>query len=381
MPRTTRHQLAWGPPLGVLLAALILCALAGTAYADVSRKKAIWGPVRVDGVSQFPTYRSLGAGIYMTRVNWNEVAASRPEKALDPADPAYAWPAELDDAVQQARRHGIRVAVTVTGAPAWASGKSDPIWAPRKARDFARFVAAASKRYPSVRLWQIWAEPTQTANFQPLIHENRDPEQDPSIVRPLTREMKRGPHRYARILDAAYAALKKVNRRNLVIGGNTFTTGDVSVLNWIRNLRLANGRPPRMDLYGHNPFSARRPVFGGPPLGYGFADFTDLPILARWIDRHLGRRRSNRGAKIFISELLWPTDHSNFEFNFWVSQETAASWLTDALRETRKWKRIYTLAWLALYDDPPREDGLEVNRGLLTRDGQKKPAYRAYKRG
>jgi hypothetical protein len=193
--------------------------------------------------------------------------------------------------------------------------------------------------------------------------------------------MRRGPHVYARILDATYAALKRVNRKNLVIGGNTFTTGDVSVLNWIENLRLANGRPPRMDMYGHNPFSARRPVFGRPPLGHGFADFSDLPILARWIDRYLGRPRHKAGMKIFISEMFWPTDHPNFEFNFWVTEKTAASWLVDALRTVRRWPRIYTLAWLSLYDDPPRSDGLEVNRGLLTLAGRKKPAYAAYKRG
>src|SRR5687768_15262396 len=113
MPRTTRHPTAWRTPVVVLLAALALCAVAASAHADVSRKKAIWGPVRVDGVSQFPLYRSLGAGIYMTRLNWNDVAPRRPVKALDPADPAYAWPAELDDAVQQARSHGIRMAVMV----------------------------------------------------------------------------------------------------------------------------------------------------------------------------------------------------------------------------------------------------------------------------
>ena len=38
----------------------------------------------------------------------------------------------------------------------------------------------------------------------------------------------RSPRRYGpRILDAAYAALKRVNRRDLVIGGNTWTGGEV----------------------------------------------------------------------------------------------------------------------------------------------------------
>ena len=79
--------------------------------------------------------------------------------------------------------------------------------------------------------------------------------------------MRRGPHRYARILDASYGALKRVSRKNLVIGGNTFTTGDISVLNWIKNLKLPNGKPPRMDMYGHNPFNNRPPVLHGPAAG------------------------------------------------------------------------------------------------------------------
>ena len=85
--------------------------------------------------------------------------------------------------------------------------------------------------------------------------------------------------------------------------------------------------------------------------------------------------------KLFLSELFWPTDHANWEFNFWVDRSTAALWLSDALRTTRRWSRIYTLGWFSLYDDPPRPRGDEVNRGLLTFDGQKKPAYFAYQRG
>jgi hypothetical protein len=358
------------------IAALIVLA-AVPAFADAttqSRKKAIWGPVRVKGVSQFPIYKDLGAGIYMMRINWWEVAPQRPQHPTDPTDPAYHWPADVDDALNEARKYGMRIAMELSDTPGWASGHGGDVrWAPRRAADYGNFAMAAARRYPDIHLWEIWPEPTQKANFQPLISEKRD--------RPLTRKMKRGPHRYARLLDASYGALKKVSKLNLVIGGNTFTTGDVSVLNWIKNLRLPNGRPPRMDMYGHNPFNNRAPVFGGPPLGHGFIDFTDMPILARWIDRYLGRPRHKSGMKIFISELMYPTDHRNFEFDYFVSKQTAARWLGDALRGARKWSRIYTLAWTALYDDPVRPDGLEVNRGLLTRKGRKKPAYFAYRRG
>jgi hypothetical protein len=53
------------------LAAIAGLAIAAVADAAPSRKKAIWGPVRVDGVSQFPIYRDLGAGIYQMELHWN----------------------------------------------------------------------------------------------------------------------------------------------------------------------------------------------------------------------------------------------------------------------------------------------------------------------
>ena len=44
--------------------------------------------------------------------------------------------------------------------------------------------------------------------------------------------MKQAPHNYAAILDDSYGALKGVSARNFVIGGSTFTGGDISALNW-----------------------------------------------------------------------------------------------------------------------------------------------------
>ena len=88
-------------------------------------------------------------------------------------------------------------------------------------------------------------------------------------------------------------------------------------------------------------------------LGHGFADFSDLDLLARWVDRYLGRPRRKRRMKLFLSELFWPTDHRNHEFNFWVTRRTAARWLSDALRTTRRSSRIYTLGWFSSTTIPP----------------------------
>jgi hypothetical protein len=352
------------PLTPVLLIAVLLACLAAPADARYSRKKAIWGPTQVDGVSQFPIYRELGVGIYQFALGWDQVAPTRPRRPGDPRDAAYRWPEEVDFAIREGRRYGIRVSLMLTGAPRWANGGRSSEWAPRLPSDFAAFARAASRRYPRVRLWQIWGEPSRQRNFKPL-----------------PRFEATGPRRYARILDAAYSSLKRQSRWNLVIGGNTFTTGDVSPRQFIRSMRLPGGRPPRMDLYGHNPFTVREPALPKGPLGHGYADFSDLDTLARWIDRDLGRTPRGRPIRLFLSEFTLPTDHPNHEFNFWVTLEVQARWLEAALRITRSWWRIYALGWIGLYDDPPRPDGLEVNRGLLTHTGERKPAYDVFLTG
>jgi hypothetical protein len=336
------------------------------AFATPSIKKAMWGPARVDGRSQFPIYSHLGVGIYETALNWSEVAPTRPANARDPDDPAYRWPPELRFAIREARRYGIRVCVQVTYSPPWANGGRPPGWAPRP-DDYANFVTAASRRYRAVRHWMVWGEPSRQPNF-----------------RPLPPDRARGPRIYSRILDAAYGALKRVRRRNIVIGGNTFTSGDVRPRKFIKSMRLPDGRPPRLDLYGHNPFTWRRPDLRNPYVGYGFADFSDLDTLAGWVDHYLGRRRGKR-IKLFISEFSLPTDHPNHTFPFYVSRRTQADWLSAALRITRHWSRIYSLGWLALYDEPPNDPGGvpgdETNFGLLDWRGRPKPAYAVFQRG
>jgi hypothetical protein len=331
----------WG-----VVAALVLLVAATHAHAAVTRKKAMWGPAVVDGRSQFPVYADLGVGIWETALGWD---------AVEPTRGQYAWPAALDAEIAEAARYGIQVSVSVSGAPRWANGGRAANYAPTRPAEFAAFVAAAARRYPAVHHWLIWGEPTKGTNFRPL---------------------KGAAVRYARLLDAAYGALKRVDRRNLVIGGNTFTVGTVTPKRWIQTMRLPNGRKPRMDLFGHNPFSARKPDLRAAPLGRGYADFSDLDELAGWLDRY-----QRKGLRLFLSEFSLPTGHANWEFNFWMTPQTQADWLTAALKITRRWPRIYTLGYLGLYDDPVRDDGRQVERGLLERDGTKKPAYAAFARG
>ena len=361
-------------PVCVAVMAAACVAVPATAAARASIKKAIWGPARLDGRSQFPIYANLGAGIYETNLNWDRVAVSQPARPRDPADPAYRWPDELDFVVKEAARYGIRVSLLVQGTPGWANGGRESMWAPLRVGDLADFAEAASRRYPSVHLWMIWGEPTRGTNLSPISPETPG--------QPLNAQQASAPRYYARMLDASYGALKRVTKKNMVIGGNSYTVGDISPRNWIRYMKLPNGRPPRMDLYGHNPFTSRRPDLRNPAPtgpGAGYADFSDLGRLAGWLDKY--QRRGKRRLPLFLSEFFFPTDHQNHEFPFYVTRKTQANWLAAALRITRSWSRIYTLGWFSLYDDPPRPKGDEVNRGLIDIKGVRKPAYYAYRRG
>ena len=94
--------------VGLVVLAVMAVVPSFAMGATQSRKKAIWGPVRVDGKSQFPIYKHLGAGIYMMR-DQLVGRSRRPARRIrrDPNDPAYHWPAEVDDAIAagQAVRH------------------------------------------------------------------------------------------------------------------------------------------------------------------------------------------------------------------------------------------------------------------------------------
>ncbi len=81
-----RHRMIVALVLALALG-LGLASTSSAVAAPVSLKKAIWGPVFRDGVSQFPIYRDLGAGIYETNLKWAEIAPQRPAHPTNPNDP------------------------------------------------------------------------------------------------------------------------------------------------------------------------------------------------------------------------------------------------------------------------------------------------------
>jgi hypothetical protein len=344
-------------------AAVLTAVLAALAPAGASAfEKAVWGPLTYRGVNQFPLYHSLGARIYEAELNWNTIAPHEPTRPTKADDPAYVWPAMLTKEINAAKRFHMRVLIEAGNAPAWANGgHKGPGWAPKDPLDYAEFIKAAARKYPSVHMWMIWGEPNRKDDFRPEVPAKYNQTR-------LTAAQKRAPHLYARILDDAYAVLKHMDRRNVVIGGDTYTAGLIDPRQWLANLVLPNGRRPRMNMYGHNPFSYTPPVFGAAPSSYGEVQFSDLPRLEQWTKTYLGHR-----LPLFLSEFCVPTAPDQ-TFNFYVSPPpVAAKWVKEALVTARRAGYISALGWVQVHDSLP------VNAcGLIQQNGKRKPDFDAF---
>ena len=373
------------PRLIVLLGLAATIVLA-SAPASQAAEKSIWGPSTFpvgdvncptgpDPCSAFPIYKQVGADNYQFQIPWDTVALSRPANPRDPNDPAYHWPTFADYDVQQAAQYGISLAVLVQGTPPWANGGRSRAWAPTNPQDYADFMFAISKRYPSIHRWMIWGEPSYGINFQPMPAHSRV-----------------GPRTYAKLLDLAYGTLKQASPANIVIGGMTLNGGGaVSAPDFIKFLRVGKGkkaRPPRMDLWGHNPFEGRFPNIKKKPIGK-FRGLNDVDTLYREIQAAYGVKTKGKGKKAQVSKKLkvprlWLSEWTvlseaspNLFGGFHVTQQQQAAYITAAYRMVRKLKYVTALGWYRLEDEADNGH-TGAAWGLLTANGARKPSFDAY---
>jgi hypothetical protein len=380
-------------PLALAGALLAACAPGASAAAE----KSIWGPTSFPSgnsncpgggsCSAFPAYAQLGADNFQMQVPWDRAAPTRPANPRDPNDPAYHWPSYADFAVQQAAQYGMGVTILVQGTPPWANGGKSRAWVPDNVQDYADFMFAISKRYPTVHRWMVWGEANYGANFQPM------PEHSPV-----------GPRAYARLCDAAYVALKAASPANIVIGGDTLNANiPVSPAEFIRWARVGKGkkkRPPRLDWWGHNPFEGRFPDIRQPALN-NLLGLSDADTMHKLLKRaYLGKKKKkhkNKGRSaaqiskkgkgkkkrkrhtppLWYSEWTVLSGHpAHFFLGFYVSDQDQASWLSAAYRLVNGVPYVRGLGWYRLDDEP--EGAGSANWGLMTYEGQRKPSSSAY---
>ena len=327
----------------------------------------------------FTQLRALRAGIVRTTLDWGAVARRRPVAPADPADPAYNWTA-VDRVVDEADRRGIRVLLAIYGTPRWAGPARNRV--PRRALDLRSFATAAAKRYsgtytvkesenepertlPAVRHWLAWNEPN-----------------NPVFLRPQWKLVARkwrvqSAYDYAKICNAVYAGVKAVRLSgNKVSCGATGPRGNdaprssrpsTSPLVFMQWLRRAGVR--RMDAYAHHPYYGHRTERPNTvPRSKKSVTLANIGLLVKQINRLWGAK-----TRLWVTEYGYQTNPPDRLFG--VSYRNQARYMKQAIAMARKNRRIDMFIWFLVRDEG-RLSGWQS--GVVTRRGQRKPAYRTF---
>jgi hypothetical protein len=252
--------------------------------------------------------------------------------------------------VRGLRARGIRPVLTLVGTPGWANGGRPSRFAPHRGRDFASFAAAAARRYRQVRYWMIWNEP----NLRRWL----DPPLPATYVR--------------RLLNPAYRAIHRVNRRARVAGGATgprSNRGGLSPVDWLRGMARAGAR---LDAYAHHPHPGRpseTPTSGG-CFGSRCKTITlaNLKLLQQEV-----RRAWHGRVRIWFTEWGYQTNPPDQVLG--VPRLLQAQYIGEAAQRVYRATKIDMLIQY-LYQDEPQPERFQS--GLVSADGRSKPGLGAF---
>jgi hypothetical protein len=295
------------------------------------------------------TLDELGVGLVRYMLNWRQIAAVKPKHQTNPGDPAYDW--STTDAILGAlHAHGIQVLVTLYRAPAWANGGKGSNVAPTGNTTLANFAAAVAKRYPWIRLWEIWNEP----NLQSFLKPN-----SPQVY-------------VQRLLNPAYAELHALNPLNRVAGGATSPRSTATGLSPVRFMRGMSAAHARLDAYSHHPYPVTR---GERPFGFakgvcryctGLLTLANLPKLVAEVRRDFGPKR------IWLTEYGYNTKPPNPAGVSWNQQ---AEYLAEAAWRARSTPYVDMLVQFMLEDEPGKNGW---TTGLMSSTGLLKPSFNSF---
>lgn len=277
--------------------------------------------------------RSVDAGVEWIRL---DVAWSHVERWRGRHD----W-RDTDRLVGAARRSGLRVLGLLAYTPPWArpDGTTEHR-PPTDPGDFARFAAEAAARYrDDVDAWEIWNEPNLGRYWRPA--------PDPAA--------------YARLLDGAAAAIRRVDGATTVVSGGLAPAADdedveLSPETFLRRM-YRHLEPGTVDAVGIHPYSF-------PALPSSDADwnpFARLPTM-----RGLVERAAGRPTPLWLTEFGAPFDPDE--------PDRQADIVAEGVTCATQWDWLGPIFLFSTRDLPG--SGTPLDFGLLAGDGSPRPAWR-----
>jgi hypothetical protein len=294
--------------------------------------------------TRLKTLDRLGPDVVRYTLRWDQVARKKPARATNPNDKAYDWSA-ADPILRGLRQHHVAVLVTLFGSPRWANGRRAPNTVPRSKWTLAAFAAAAAKRYPWIRMWEVWNEP----NLRTFLRPN-------------------SPQLYVtRLLNPTVAALHRVRRGMKVAGGATSprrTPSGMAPIQFMRGMRAAHAR---FDVYSHHPYPVSRRET---PTAANCRYCTGILTMARISDLLKEVRRDFGGRHIWLTEYGYQTNPPDRYLG--VSRALQARYLAQASYIARKAPRVDLLIHFLVKDERVRG---RWQSGLMTVGGAQKPSF------
>jgi hypothetical protein len=328
--------------------------------------------------SVFPLMEQARTQVLRLNLYWGGsigVADRRPARATDPADPAYDWTL-YDRTVNYAAQHKIRILFSIYGTPAWANGGAGLNVPPRAIADLNNFAYAAAKRYsglypasdgralPPVKLWMAWNEPNLPIGLKQQYR------------RVGGRWVMQSAIDYTKICNAIYGGVHRTLIRGEKVAcgataprGNNSPTSSrptISPLAFMRGLKTAGLR--KFDAYAHHPYYGRKTESPSTKPSTTAVTMGNINTLIAQLTLLWGNKR------LWITEYGYQTNPPDRAFG--VSYAQQAAWMKQAYGIARKNPRIDMMLWFLLRDEP-RLGGWQS--GLLTRTGQKKPAFNVFR--
>lgn len=331
-------------------------------------------------------------------LNWASVApggATKPAgfSATNPSDPHYNW-ASVDATVETAAAHHARVLLILNTAPQWAQPPNRPAslksfpgaWNP-SATEFAAFTHAAAVRYggkfrdplhpglnlPRVHYWEIWNEENLPYDLGA-----------PNLV-----------EEYRSLLNDSYAAIKGVDRSNMIVLGGLAPVSFVAPLSigplkfaadlfCLRRIgtRFVRARkcphPAHFDIFADHPYT-----LAVTPTQHAYvyddvliADLGKIDTVLRTAERLHTVARHTRHP-IWVTEWSWFTNPPDKQIG--DREPVAARYTAYSMYEM--WRAGVSFVSWFLVRDPPlgrNSPGLVYGGGLYTTAGREKLVMRAF---
>ena len=300
-----------------------------------------------------PTRDQTAAGVKSLGAKWMRLTMAWHD--IETAKGSYKNLAHYDDAFTRAQASGAKIVVTVYTAPEWASGTNERESPPLNPADYADFVRFAATRWGAkVDAWEVWNEPN------------------------LKYFWSTGPDAaaYARLLKAAYPAIKGADPSALVLFGGT-------AYNDYFFLTKAYQEIPNLgdyfDVMATHPYP--RPANRAPEKVWYEGDGSGRVATKSFAGyREVRRVMQGRGddKPIWFTEFGWATTSIS---GWGVSEAQQAEYLTHAYQCVEQDPYVQVAIWYIYRNHAWANDADNWGDqlGLMRTDFSPKPAYNAFK--